>query len=92
MKQSAFFLCHFICLSLGSEFSEDKFVAKVKMEIVVSKDQVSNQFLSKYIYDSSMCVLYISQGSLCFFYGIQGSPVLCSNYHSHSSYAHRLKQ
>ncbi|RVW41639.1 Nitrogen regulatory protein P-II-like [Vitis vinifera] len=24
----------------GSEFSEDKFVAKVKMEIVVSKDQV----------------------------------------------------
>nr|GMD32825.1 nitrogen regulatory protein P-II homolog [Ipomoea batatas] len=24
----------------GSEFSEDKFLAKVKMEIVVSKDQV----------------------------------------------------
>ncbi|EEF47210.1 Nitrogen regulatory protein P-II, putative [Ricinus communis] len=26
----------------GSEFSEDKFVAKVKMEIVVSKDQVED--------------------------------------------------
>lgn len=26
--------------SAGSEFSEDKFVAKVKMEIVVSKDRV----------------------------------------------------
>lgn len=25
---------------VGSEFSEDKFVAKVKMEIVVSKEQV----------------------------------------------------
>lgn len=25
---------------VGSEFSEDKFVAKIKMEIVVSKDQV----------------------------------------------------
>lgn len=24
----------------GSEFSEDKFIAKVKMEIVVKKDQV----------------------------------------------------
>lgn len=29
-----------IVLSSGSEFSEDNFVVKVKMEIVVSKDQV----------------------------------------------------
>lgn len=29
-----------VVFSLGSEFSEDNFVVKVKMEIVVSEDQV----------------------------------------------------
>lgn len=33
------YFLHLYC-SAGSEFSEDKFVSKVKMEIVVSKDQV----------------------------------------------------
>lgn len=35
-----FFLASNILPSPGSEFSEDNFVVKVKMEIVVSKDQV----------------------------------------------------
>ena len=36
------YLYYFVLVyhAAGSEFAEDKFVAKVKMEIVVSKDQV----------------------------------------------------
>lgn len=40
--------------SAGSEFSEDKFVAKVKMEIVVSKDQVS-RVTSLYRLETKRC-------------------------------------
>jgi hypothetical protein len=35
----------FFCCRAGSEFAEDTFIDKVKMEIVVSKDQVISSLL-----------------------------------------------
>lgn len=39
VKMCPWLYIHIVAFA-GSEFSEDKFVAKVKMEIVVTKDQV----------------------------------------------------